>query len=186
MEDLEKVRAIPGVARAVPLREFPTEDRHQERKANGQAVGTVPELADVERLATAAGRFLTPRDADEKRNVAVLGPAVAKELFPLADPVGKTVQLGNHLYEVVGVLRAAGPGGGADEWSQAVFIPLTTMNARFGDTVFVRQAGARTADRVALTQIVVDAGKPADRDTVRQTIAAILQSSHTERDWELK
>jgi ABC-type antimicrobial peptide transport system permease subunit len=50
------------------------------------------------------GRFYTDVDDFHRRDVAVLGADVVKRLFPNEDPIGKTINVGGHNFEVIGTL----------------------------------------------------------------------------------
>ena len=66
--------------------------------------GVQPEYIDAFPLfAVAEGRFISPFDEEHARNVVVIGRSIADSLFPLLDPLGKSVRLDGRLYEVVGV-----------------------------------------------------------------------------------
>lgn len=79
----------------------------------------------------AQGRFITRNDEVHSRPVIVLGAAIADSLFPIEDPIGKTVRLNGKLYEVIGVLtRQAGlfGGPGPDDFA---LIPLGEFRKRY-------------------------------------------------------
>jgi putative ABC transport system permease protein len=68
--------------------------------------GVQPEYIDAFPLfAVAEGRFISPFDEEHARNVVVIGRSIADSLFPLLDPLGKSVRLDGRLYEVVGVFE---------------------------------------------------------------------------------
>jgi len=87
----------------------------------------------------AGGRFLTPTDEKEKRRVIFLGDKLAKDIFGVEAPVGKTVLLNNSPFTVIGVMqykRQMGMYSGPDA-NQAV-IPLSTARILAGrDTLSV-------------------------------------------------
>jgi putative ABC transport system permease protein len=207
-EDLRRVEeTIPDVTRIVARRDAPAEVRHGTRKYDTVIVGTEPAYADVSNLRVRTGRFLSPVDVAEHRAVVVLGDEVASRLFLASDPVGRTIRAGTHYYEVVGVLARRGEGTGGvagvgGESDSAAFIPLTTMNARYGDIVVTRSAGNMTREEIELHRITVEAGSLDDvgalagalrtlvarwhpRDDVRLTVPLELlrQARETKRIW---
>jgi putative ABC transport system permease protein len=103
--------------RTKPLQVFGTED-------------TYPRLT---RIPIVLGRFFTSIEVQRRKHVIVLGQGPYKALFPVGDPIGKTVRLGLAEYEVVGVLdKRPSPGGfdvGADD---NAIIPQTTYQKQFG------------------------------------------------------
>ena len=188
-DDLERFYTIGVIKRWVPMRVFPQEVRYLERMHNGRLVATTPEYTAVNQLALAAGRFLTEDDDREMHNVAVLGANVAEELFPFSEPLGETVRLGQHFYRVVGVLHSRMPTGGtggsqaAEDFNNDVYIPINTCRARFGATIFLRQSGSRSGERVELSQVTLTV---AEIDKVRpagDVIREMLERYHPKKDW---
>src|SRR5262249_48672198 len=115
-ERFETLMDSGTVTRMVPMRIFPQDIRHLEKKHQGRTVGTTQEYAAVTQMAMASGRFLVADDDIYMKNIVVLGAAVADDLFPFADPVGQTVQLNAHFFVVIGVLKYRVPtGGGTDQ-----------------------------------------------------------------------
>ena len=107
------------------------------RRADFDIRATHPDHQIIEGTQMITGRFLTRRDLDERRKVAVLGLRVAEFLFPDRDartaPVGERVQVGGLAFTVVGVFEDAG----GEREMQIVYLPITTAQAAFGgrDTV---------------------------------------------------
>jgi putative ABC transport system permease protein len=187
-ERIATMEASGTITRMVPMRVFPTEIRRLERLHNGRVVGTTTEYADVNQLELAAGRFLLDEDGLRMKNVAVLGAAVARDLFPFSNPIDDTVRMGQYFYRVVGVLKDRMPTGGtggsqaAEDYNHDVYIPIETMRARFGRQVFIRQSGSRMGEQVELSQVTLTVS---DIDKVRPTgdvIREILKS-HPKQDW---
>src|SRR5262249_8204705 len=114
--------------------------------------------------------------------------AVAQKLFGTADPLGQTVTVGKHLYKVIGVVKQRGPapvGQVKEDADSDIYIPLNTCNARFGETIFIRQGGARTGEKVQLSRVLVTVAK---FDQVAETAGAIrklLEGSHKQKEWEV-
>ena len=83
--------------------------------------GGSPEYSENNTQFIGEGRNLSRMDMLASRRVAVLGNALALQLFPFTDPIGKTVLLDGRKFEVIGVfvkkvfglrwaLREHGPG----------------------------------------------------------------------------
>ncbi len=71
----------------------------------GWLVGVMPDYQEQEKLKLAAGRFINPEDVLQRRKVAVISTAQAKELRPgeAEDMVGTWISIGPISYRVVGV-----------------------------------------------------------------------------------
>jgi putative ABC transport system permease protein len=107
LSDLRRISAgVPTVLAAAPMREHRRRIWHQDRRADGRVVGVTPDYQDLNDIQLARGRFVEDLDGDKTRRVAVLGAEMAESLFPLANPLGKKIRIGEHQYfDVVGVAK---------------------------------------------------------------------------------
>jgi putative ABC transport system permease protein len=77
------------------------------------------------------GRGLTFQESFEGSNVALLGAALIKKLFPKeVDPLGKVISVGSGKYQIVGVLKDKGSGFGSSG-DQVVLLPFTNVRQYF-------------------------------------------------------
>jgi putative ABC transport system permease protein len=72
------------------------------------------------------GRFLDARDGETHAQVAVIGPALRRELFATAKAIGQAVKVNDVWFHVVGVLGAP-----AEASDRDLFVPLPTLLAKF-------------------------------------------------------
>jgi putative ABC transport system permease protein len=186
-----------AVSRTVPLRVFPSEARFLERIVpNARVIATVPEYADVNKLELAGGRFLDEADDREMKNVAVLGSEVADRLFPFENALGRTVQVRSHFFVVVGVCRDRMPTGGtggsqaAEDYNRDIYIPFQTSRKRFGDVIFTRSSGSRSAERVDISQVTLTVDAEVDTREGRAKVQAVgdevkrmLERDHFKKDY---
>jgi putative ABC transport system permease protein len=178
------------VTRIVPMRIFPQEVRHLARLWQCRLVGTTPEYADVNQLEMATGRFLTEDDDLHMTNLAVLGSNTAAKLFPFDDPLGQEITMGTHSYRVVGVVKSRMPTGGsggsqaAENFNDDVYIPLQTCRARYGESVFIRQSGSRSGEKVAYNQVTLTVS---ETDLVRRVgeVVRNMMEQHVKPDWQV-
>ncbi len=190
-KDYEQFLTIPEIVRAVRMRVFPQEIRNGEKMFNGRVVGTTKEYAEVNKIELARGRFLNDQDNYETENICVLGAATADSLFPFEDPIGQSILISGHFYRIVGVMKDRMPTGGtggslaAEEYNNDVYIPLHTVNARFGESVVIRSSGSFSGEKVAIHQVTltldVNIDTPAGREKVRAAgnlIRDILSHNH--------
>ncbi len=170
-DDRERLAALPDVARVIPVRTFPQEVRRLERMHPGRVIATT---ADDDKLL---------------RNVAVLGATTATRLFPMDDPVGKTVRVGPHFYMVVGVLReSARPMAGlkTEELDGGIFLPLQTCSRRFGERIAIRQGDAVRFEAVPLHAVLVRVASPDKRAAVIDAVRTLLRARHDQKDWDVQ
>jgi putative ABC transport system permease protein len=191
-DDLEQFQLIDSVKFSVPMRVFRHEARYLDKMHVGRVVGTTrhyTQVHDIE-LVSDRCRFLTDHDEENMLNVAVLGSAVAESLFPFEDPLGKSIVLNKHEYRIVGIVKERMPTGGtggsqaAEEFNSDVYIPLKTCRARFGERIYIRQSGARSAEQVELHQITLQVHRMDQVREVGKTIEAMLERTHyKKKDW---
>lgn len=99
---------------------------YKDRSASSvQIVGCGVETVVVGNLNVTAGRFLTEQEVDGARPVCVLGAELAANFFPHESAVGKKIRVGNHSYEVVGVLDKIGKFLGIVNFDNRVMLPIT-------------------------------------------------------------
>jgi putative ABC transport system permease protein len=134
-------------------------------------LGTTPDFPQVRGINLADGRYFTQADLDRKLKGAVLGSALATELFGNTPPVGQVVTVGNTKLTVVGVMAEKGITSGVD-YNMYLFTPITVFFEKFTDSRFARLFGNRV--RVIYVQ-VADEKKIAD--TVHQ-IELLLAKRH--------
>jgi putative ABC transport system permease protein len=76
------------------------------KSLNIRVRGVDPEFGEMRNIyPQAGGRFLDERDMIEKRRVVVLGEGLANDLFGTEDVVGKTVQINQSAFLIVGVAQ---------------------------------------------------------------------------------
>jgi putative ABC transport system permease protein len=197
-EDLDQFSTFgDSVGRVVPMRVFPTQVRNLDRMLpNGRVIATVPDYQFVNKLEMARGRFLIDADDNELDNYCVLGSEVADRLFPYEDPVGQTIGMRNHFFLVVGVVKERMPTGGsggsqaAEDYNKDIYIPIRTSRRRFGDIISTRSSGARTNEKVDISQVTLTVNAEVDTPEGRAKVQAvgneikrILEKRHPKRDY---
>jgi len=89
--------------------------------------GVTPDDLRVLNDPLADGRFFTDIDNLHRRNVAVIGPDIAKRFFEHEDPIGKSIVIGNDNFEVVGTLGERKQFPGDNGSGREVKIPYFTF-----------------------------------------------------------
>ncbi len=99
------------------------------RNWEARVVGTSPFYADVRNHRPVDGRFFTDSENRAAAKVAVLGSAIATELYGRGSAVGETIRIAGERFQVIGVLEEKGAGGWRNP-DEHVFIPLMTAQRR--------------------------------------------------------
>jgi putative ABC transport system permease protein len=82
------------------------------------------------------GRFFSYLDVERRHTVILLGYTPYRALFPNEDPIGKTVRVGLHQYEVIGVLAKRPNVSLGQDPDGYVILPQTTYQKQFGIKAF--------------------------------------------------
>src|SRR5690606_34556995 len=103
-----------------------------ERSVQGTLYGIEPDYAPLNEIRLEpGGRFINPRDIQERRHVAVIGRGLSAQLFDVSDPVGRQFVVRGSTFTVVGVLQAReGSRGFLND--ERAFVPATTHRIIFG------------------------------------------------------
>ncbi|MCH8923265.1 MAG: ABC transporter permease, partial [Planctomycetes bacterium] len=188
--DFERLQAtIPTIERALPVRELKREFRRKDRLVDGRLVGCTPEYAAVNHLEIGRGRFLTDADLLQKHNVCVLAAETARRLFPVEDPLGRSIRAETLYYVVVGIAAPKAPtaaiGGSlaAQDFSSDVYIPLSELWSRIGDTVITRRSGSREGESVELNQITLRINSVDNVLETAEVVKATLERFHRQGDY---
>ena len=121
---------------------------------NKQIYGVTPTYAEVKKVETATGAFITQQDIDSMSKVAVLGPQVATDLFGEGvSVVGQTIRIEGQTLRIIGVTKEKG-GSGFNNQDDVIYIPLSTgMKVLYGQTYLSSiSVEAKSADVMVAAQ----------------------------------
>lgn len=107
-------------------------------------IGTSEEYEYIKSKHVSAGRFITSFDTDYKLKTAVIGTAVANDIFAGVEPVGQTMKINGEEFKVVGLLQETDGSqvSGADD---QVIIPVTVAQ-RLSRNGTIRNFTVQAAD----------------------------------------
>lgn len=97
--------------------------KYGRESGNYQINGANPEEKYLENRKLLEGRYLTPIDIEQKRNVAVIGRMVQRDLIKDGSPIGKELDINGSIFKVVGVF--SDDGGDWDE--RHISVPISTL-----------------------------------------------------------
>jgi putative ABC transport system permease protein len=120
---------------------------------------TTPNIAEIERIEVAEGRYFGQSEQESRRNVTFIGADVADKLFPTANPLGQTIRIDGRPFVVIGVGKAKGSVFGQPQ-DMYVSMPLSTFLASYGSrrsvTLSVTStSGATYEDAVEEARVVM-------------------------------
>ncbi len=136
---------------------------------SASVTGEVPAYRHIQPMAVEVGRYLSGRDLDQRRRVAVVGAQVALELLPPggtpAELVGRMLSIDGSWFTVVGVFRSRLGGEDGERVEQGVHLPLSTFQQSF-----------RQGERVRWFAL---AGDPAvSAEALEDEVRALLAARH--------
>jgi ABC-type antimicrobial peptide transport system permease subunit len=94
--------------------------------ASAQFSGATPDHIRLINASLSDGRFFSDADDLHHRNVAVIGSNVAETLFEKADPIGKTITVDGHSFEVIGTFTKFKSFLGDNPDDRTILIPYST------------------------------------------------------------
>ena len=157
--DLEAIKnEVPSVLYAAPSLGSSAQVMAEGQNWNTSITGTTNDFFAIRNWPVVSGRQFEQNELKSGAKVAIVGQTVVDNLFgPLSDPIGSTLRVSNIPFEVVGVLKKRGTGGGGQDQDDAIFIPERTFRAKIqgGLGQFVRGmifVGATSKETTSLAQ----------------------------------
>jgi ABC-type antimicrobial peptide transport system permease subunit len=162
-EDLDAIQAglcCNGLARITPVVSGARDSggerllaNYEGRYSSPKLEGVGPSYLDINNDTLAAGRGFKEQDIARAAPVVVIGSQLRSDLFgDDSNVIGREIRLGDHAYEVIGVLQAKdrsflasiGSGGGQDV-NARVLLPWSTAQHLLGRTDFDALQGEAAA-----------------------------------------
>ncbi len=148
--------AVPGASLAAPRIEIdPYKVLAKGAKTEAKVHGVSWRHGELVLLELEEGRWLDVLDEREHAQVAVIGPAVRRDLFGYGPALGRTLKINDVWFEVVGVLKETGEGASFEgvpvgSTAREIYVPVTTAARKFDreplasplDEILVRLEGS--------------------------------------------
>ena len=194
-KDISQIQAtVPGVDVTIPSRQVKDFLWNKSSSVDGIALGTVPWFPMMKNRDILRGRFFTDMEMDDRSPVCVLTASLSRNLFPLDEPIGKTVRMQTSYFRVVGVVeddRAIAAAESEIEGSREnsdgmeMMIPITTLEDHFGEVLFKYRSGSFEAEKVELHEVTARIEKPEQVMPAAQAIQHILELNHKDIDYKM-
>lgn len=111
------------------------------------------------------GRFLNEEDLKKQKKSVVLGRMIVKDLMRGQQPVGKYINIGSGMYEIVGIFSSK---TNDDREERMIYVPLTTLQTIYG-----------TDDLPTITIAPKDGISTADLSRFAEDVKSDLKSRHS-------
>jgi putative ABC transport system permease protein len=162
-------RQVPSVAGVAPVLQNSFVVSYQSITTTSIVQGTTAEFPAVRNFAVNKGRFVTPQDVKEDKQVAMLGTDISQRLFGNLNPLGKQIRVNNLSFEVVGLMEEKGSSFGSNQ-DDVIFVPITTMSKRI--------IGRTSPFGLRLSLISVSAKNSESMDAAEFQITNLLRRRH--------
>ncbi len=145
------------------------------RFSNARITGVGADYAAINNDDLSAGRNFRPDDIRRHRDVAVIGPTVAEDLFgDASDLIGKEIRIDDKKYAIIGLLErksrdflaSIGSAGGQDA-NNRILIPYTSFQVQLG--------------RKEIQVLQAEAAELAQADAAVAQIIGVLERLHNHR-----
>ena len=160
---------VPSVQRVAPQISSTRIVQVGGRSTSVPVNGVTPEFPVVRQFDVERGHFITQRDVEASRSVVVLGAALATNLAPNTDLLGRRIRIGNNRFAVIGVLEEKGSFFGENQ-DEVAYIPLSTMANRI--------TGRDPTYGVSLSVVSVEAKDDDKINAASFQIANLLRQRH--------
>jgi putative ABC transport system permease protein len=126
--------------------------------------------------------------------VCVLSKSLARQLFPLTEPIGDTVRIQTSYFRVIGVIDDDPAVAAANDEKEAtgdkgdgmeMMIPLTTLEDHFGEVLFKYRSGSFEAEKVQLHEVTIRIDEPDRVMPASLAIRHILERNHKQVDYKM-
>ncbi|MEW6744297.1 MAG: ABC transporter permease [Planctomycetota bacterium] len=179
---------VPPIEAVVPMRILLKDVSAGLQKTDITVVATSTGYPDIMEHPLQRGRFITAADEARGYPACVLGHDAARALYPLSDPIGQTLKIEGHPFEVVGVLARKGQTGSHTVLSNpdnSAYISFDTSFVRFGELQVRQGEGSSEATKVEMNRAVLRVSNPSYLSPVAQAAQNLMTARHNQKDVEI-
>jgi putative ABC transport system permease protein len=155
MSDYRALRRLPHIVAGSPVVRSLESVTYGGRSISSFIIGSTEEMAELQHLDLADGRFFGISDVESYGRVIVLGSQLAADLGQGRSLVGQSIRVKDNNFQVVGVLKAKGSSFGASI-DDTAFVPVTAMQKTVLNVDFLQQAAYRVDDVGRLSAVKAD------------------------------
>ncbi|MCG8348925.1 MAG: ABC transporter permease [Chloroflexales bacterium] len=137
------------------------------RQVQAQVTGVTPNLLEVEPFKVVMGRFLSERDEAQLARVVVVPQALAQELFPGQDPLGKRLSISGYNFEIVGVIHSSSL---TNSFFSEAYVPLSVAQQRLNASQLTRD--------LDVSELAVRARSEGEVAAAKEQVRQVLRERH--------
>jgi putative ABC transport system permease protein len=131
VEDVAALRTqITGIRSVAPQAQQSVTALYNGSNWQTTLTGTTNDYFPAQQWQVETGRNWTVEEEQAGKAVCLIGQTVKKNLFPVSDPVGSRIRIGDVSCDVIGLLASKGQGGFQDQ-NDVVMAPIQMVQRRF-------------------------------------------------------
>jgi putative ABC transport system permease protein len=123
---------------------------------NTVIMGESPDYPQIRNWNMSSGSMFTDQDVRSIAKVAVIGKTVADQLFPNENPLGKSIQIRNIPFKIVGILAPKGFNLFGQDQDDTVVVPYTSHMRRITSRTFLNSILVQAATTEGIDQVQAD------------------------------
>jgi putative ABC transport system permease protein len=123
------VRESTSILAAAPFLRAGGQVIHESENASPTIVGTRLSYFTIRNWKVSRGELWNAAAESVADKVVVLGKETARELFGSVDPIGRSVRIGRHTFDVIGILEEKGQSPFGQSQDEIVLMPISTMRS---------------------------------------------------------
>lgn len=217
VRDVKSIQAIvPGLTRISPEITLDTYVIRNGFRRSAKLVGIEPTYFEIYNFEIHQGQGFSEEHLKLGSPVCVIGQGIKSRFFPIENPIGKSIKVGQHWLKIVGVLgerlvsKASISKLGIRDFNMDVYTPLQTVLVRYRNrdlvtTESIRLAGMRSRGMISdngnttpeaeqekknyhqLDRLVIQVAETNSLQPASEIISRILQRKHYETiDYEIE
>lgn len=166
--DSQAIAQLSGAAMVAPQVHGVVQVVYGPNNWSTQAYGTNAEYLKIRDWKVVEGRDFSDSEVLGGIRVAIIGKEVARQLFGIEDPLGKSIRIKQSPFRVIGLLDEKGQGLDGRDQDDVIFVPLSTAQRQLFGTQF---AGS-------VSFIMVQAHSPEAMQPLQRSIEQLLRQRH--------
>ncbi|AAP99966.1 MULTISPECIES: ABC transporter permease [Prochlorococcus] len=117
---------VPTIEKVAPQISSSEVIQYESKSFSSTVLGVTPDFLQVRSFDIAKGRFISEKDNNGAKNVAIIGHELNQDLFNNINSLGKNLRIKDQSFQVIGVMEPKGAVFGSNQ-DKNIYIPLTTM-----------------------------------------------------------
>lgn len=190
LRDVESISStIPGLSSISPEISLDTYVIRNGFRRSAKLVGVDPTYFKIYNFGMTEGQMFTPDHRVAGSPVCIIGFGIKSKFFPVENPIGKSIKVGQHWLTIIGVLEERKVSNtsisklGIRDFNMDVYTPLQTVLIRYRDrdkitTEALRQAAMRSRGNVVNAQSETSE-QEAERKNYHQLDRLVIQVDQT-------